>query len=55
MTVHQYVQHDWPPEVWTVMLLVLATLVVAGLCLFLFAATRPKDVHHSDTQHPGNA
>ena len=39
---NQYVQHDWPPFVWAVILLSMAALVVAGMGMFLLAANRAK-------------
>ena len=47
MPAHQYVQHDWPPALWALLLLVLATLVVVGMGLFLWGAARPKRAQFS--------
>ena len=47
MPTHQYVQHDWPPALWAVLLLILAILVVVGMGLFLWGAARPKQAHFS--------
>ena len=52
MPAQQYVQHDWPPEVWAVILLVMATLVVVGMGMFLVAANRPKHHHGPGRHHP---
>lgn len=49
MRTYQYVQHDWPPLVWAVVLLTLATLVVAAMGLFLLAANRDKRARHTGT------
>ena len=42
---HQYIQHDWSPAMWAMMLMVLATVVTVGMSLFLVAAQRPKHDH----------
>ena len=42
MPAHQYVQHDWPPALWALLLLILAIAVVVGMGLFLWGAARPK-------------
>ena len=42
---HPYVQHDWSPAMWAMMLTVLASVVVVGMGLFLVAAQRPKHEH----------
>ena len=47
MPAHQYVQHDWPPALWAVLLLVLSIMVVVGMCLFLLGAARPKRAQFS--------
>ncbi|MBL0746385.1 hypothetical protein [Nocardioides baculatus] len=52
MPAHQYVQHDWPPALWALLLLVLATVVVIGMGLFLWGAARPK---HSQFSGEGAA
>ena len=52
MPTHQYVQHDWPPGVWAVILLTMATVVVVGMGLFLLAANRPKHSHGPGEHHP---
>ena len=39
---HQYIQHGWSPATYAVLLLVLATLVVAGMLLFLANAHRQQ-------------
>jgi len=38
----QYIQHDWSPATYAVLLLVLATLVVVGMLLFLANAHRQQ-------------
>ena len=40
MLTQQYVQHDWPPAVFALMLLALAALVVVGMLMFLVGANR---------------
>ena len=42
---HQYIQHDWSPAMWAMMLTVLATVVIVGMGLFLVAAQRVKRDH----------
>ena len=39
---HQYIQHDWSPALYAVLLLILATAVVTGMLLFLREATRQQ-------------
>ena len=50
MPTHQYMQHDWPPALYALMLLAMAITVVVGMCLFLLFATRPQQPHHPQTQ-----
>ncbi len=50
MLTQQYVQHDWPPALFALMLLTMATLVVVGMGLFLVLANRPKRHRHSGPQ-----
>jgi hypothetical protein len=52
MPAHQYVQHDWSPAMWAMILLIMATLVVVGMGLFLLAANRPKQSHGPHEHHP---
>jgi hypothetical protein len=40
MYVHQYVQHDWSPLAWALMLAGLAVAVFTVMALFLLFATR---------------
>jgi hypothetical protein len=40
MSAYQYVQHDWPPGLFALMLLGMATFVVVGMCVFLIGANR---------------
>jgi hypothetical protein len=40
MSTYQYVQHDWPPAVFALMLLALAVLFVVGMGVFLIGANR---------------
>lgn len=47
MHTYQYVQHDWPPFLWAVVLLTAATLFVVGMGLFLVGANRSKRARHS--------
>lgn len=47
MTVHQYVQHEWSPALWAVLLSILAIMFVVGMGLFLWGAARPKQAHFS--------
>lgn len=44
---HQYVQHEWSPALWALILAILAVLVVVGMSLFLLGAARPKRYHFS--------
>ena len=44
---HQYVQHEWSPALWAVLLLILAIVVVVGMSLFLLGAARPMRNHFS--------
>ena len=46
--VQQYVQHDWSPAIWAILLTVLATAVTVGMALFIWGATRPKRTQFSD-------
>ena len=52
---HQYIQHDWPPFLWAVLLLSLAALVVAGMGTFLLAANRAKRARNTAAHHDGSA
>jgi len=63
MPTHQYVQHDWPPAVFALMLLAMATIVVVGMCVFLIGANREQrgwTARHAgpdaprDAQQPGH-
>lgn len=47
MHTYQYVQHDWPPFLWAVVLLTAATMFVVGMSLFLLGANRSKRARHS--------
>ena len=40
MHIHQYVQHDWSPTLWALMLMGLAITVFTVMALFLLIATR---------------
>lgn len=40
MLTDQYVQHDWPPAVFALMLLAMAVFVVVGMLAFLVGANR---------------
>jgi hypothetical protein len=42
MSTHQYAQHDWPPMLFAVLLLVMAVFFVVGMGLFLLAANREQ-------------
>lgn len=43
MYLHQYVQHDWPPLAWALMLLFMACAVGAVMVGFLVAANHSYD------------
>lgn len=47
MPAHQYVQHEWSPALWAVLLSILAIMFVVGMGLFLWGAARPKQAHFS--------
>lgn len=47
MHTYQYVQHDWPPFLWAMVLLTMAVLVVLGMSLFLAGANRSKHSRHT--------
>lgn len=40
MRTDQYIQHDWPPAVFALMLLAMAVFVVIGMGVFLVGANR---------------
>jgi hypothetical protein len=42
MRTDQYIQHDWPPAVFALMLLAMAVFVVVGMAVFLMGATREQ-------------
>lgn len=42
MPTDQYVQHDWPPAVFALMLLAMAVFVVVGMGVFLIGANREQ-------------
>jgi len=58
MSTYQYVQHDWPPAVFALMLLAMAAFVVIGMAVFLVGANREQrgfTARHAgpDAQQPG--
>jgi hypothetical protein len=42
MPTDQYIQHDWPPAVFALMLLAMAVFVVVGMGVFLLGASREQ-------------
>lgn len=44
MAKEQYVQHDWPPYAWALLLLGMVLLVTAMIGLFLYMVQRASDV-----------
>lgn len=42
MSTHQYVQHDWSPTSFALVLLAAAVLVVVGMGIFLIGANREQ-------------
>jgi hypothetical protein len=58
MRTDQYIQHDWPPAVFALMLLAMAVFVVIGMGVFLIGANRELrgfTARHEprDAQQPG--
>lgn len=58
MPTDPYIQHDWPPAVFALMLLAMAVFVVVGMGVFLIGANREQrgfTARHTprDAQQPG--